>query len=62
MSLIQLCIPIIIVGLVLWAVHTFIPLDSKVRTLLDVVVIIALLLWVLQTFGLFSGFSNIRLR
>lgn len=62
MSLVTLIVVIVLVGFILWAVQTFIPLDPKVKTLLQVVVVICLLLWVLQGLGLFNAGPVIRLR
>jgi hypothetical protein len=61
MSLVTLIIVLVIVGFILWAIQTFIPMDAKVRLLLQVVVVIILLIWVLQGFGLIPG-NTIRLK
>lgn len=62
MSLVTLIVVLVIVGFVLWAIQTFIPMDPKVKLLLQVVVVIILLLWVLQALGLFTAGPVIRLR
>jgi len=62
MSLISLVIVLVVVGFVLWAIQTFIPMDAKVKTLLQVVVVVVLLLWVLQALGLLTAGPTIRLR
>lgn len=51
MSLISLILVIALVGLVLWLITSFVPMDPKVKLLLQVVVVIALLLWILRAFG-----------
>lgn len=51
MTLIGLIIALVLVGVVLYLVNTLIPMDGKVKTILNVVVIVVLLLWLLQTFG-----------
>lgn len=61
MSLVTIVIVLVVVGLLLWAIQTFIPMDAKVKLLLQVVVVVVLLLWVLQAFGLLGG-PVIRLR
>ncbi len=53
--MLSLLVTIIIVGLLLWAVNTVIPMDSKVKQILNVVVVVILVLWLLQAFGLISG-------
>jgi hypothetical protein len=59
MSIIGLIIVIVLVGVLLWAVETFIPMAAPIKRLLQVVVVIVLILWLLQVFGLLSG--NIRI-
>lgn len=56
--MISLIVTIIIVGLLLWAVQVFIPMDAKIRLLLQVVVVVCLFLYVLQFFGIWQ--SGIR--
>lgn len=60
MPLIQLVIVLIVVGLLLWLVNNYIPMDGKIKRILNVVVVIAVVLWLLNIFGLFKGISGIR--
>ena len=53
--LIQVIIVLIIVGVLLWLVNNYIPMDGKIKSILNVVVIIVVVLWLLQAFGLLSG-------
>jgi hypothetical protein len=55
MPLIQLVIALIVVGVLLWAVNAFIPMDGKIKQILNVVVVIAVILWLLRVFGILSG-------
>ena len=41
--------------MLLWLVNTYVPMDGKIKTILNVVVVIAVILWLLQGFGLLSG-------
>lgn len=61
MSLISLIITIVVVGLLLWAVNNFIPMEGRIKQILNVVVIICLVLWLLNAFGVFSGMSGVRI-
>ncbi|MGF1615835.1 MAG: Thivi_2564 family membrane protein [Gammaproteobacteria bacterium] len=61
MPLIQLVIVLVIVGVALWAINTYIPMDATIKKILNVVVIIVVLLWLLNIFGLLSSVSEIRL-
>ena len=51
MSLITLIVVLVIVGFLLWLIQTLIPMDPKVKILLQAVVVIVLLLWVLRALG-----------
>lgn len=60
MSLISLIITIVVVGILLWAINSFIPMDGRVKSILNVVVIIVLVLWLLQGFGIIGSVGNVR--
>ena len=60
MSLISLVITLIVVGVLLWLVNTYIPMDGKIKSILNAVVVIAVVIWLLQVFGLLGSLQNIR--
>lgn len=60
MSLLSLIIAIIVVGILLWAVNNFIPMDGKIKSILNAVVVILLILWLLQAFGILGPIGGIR--
>lgn len=60
MSIINLLIVLIVVGVLLWAVNTYIPMDRKIKSILNVVVVIAVVLWLLQAFGVLGAMDSIR--
>ncbi len=60
MPLVQVVITLIVVGILLWLINRFIPMDSKIKSILNVVVVIAVILWLLNVFGLLDSFTNIR--
>ncbi|MFZ0030971.1 MAG: Thivi_2564 family membrane protein [Candidatus Cybelea sp.] len=60
MALIEVVIVLIIVGVLLWLVNTYIPMASPVKSLLNAVVVIALVIWLLQVFGVWHYITNIR--
>jgi hypothetical protein len=61
MPLIQVVIVLIVVGVLLWLVNQFIPMDRKIKSILNGVVIIAVVLWLLNIFGLFDSLSSIKI-
>jgi hypothetical protein len=60
MSLLSLIIAIVVVGILLWAVNSFIPMDAKVKTILNIVVIVILVVWLLSAFGLFDSLRGVQ--
>ena len=60
MPLINLVITLIVVGVLLWLVNTYIPMDGKIKQILNVVVVIAVVIWLLQAFGLLGSLGSIR--
>ncbi|MCC5999457.1 MAG: hypothetical protein JJU19_01145 [Pararhodobacter sp.] len=60
MPLINLIITLIVVGVLLWLVNTYIPMDRKIKSILNVVVVIAVILWLLSTFGILGNISGVR--
>ena len=61
MPLINVAIVLIVVGVLLWLVNQYIPMDHKIKSILNAVVVIAVVLWLLGAFGLFDSISNIRI-
>ncbi len=61
MSLLTILVVLILAGLLLWLVNNYIPMDRKIKTILNVVVVIIVIIWLLKAFGLFDSLSNIQL-
>lgn len=60
MPLISLVITLIVVGVLLWLVNAYIPMDEKIKKILNIVVLVAVVLWLLSVFTGFGGASDIR--
>ena len=60
MPLIQLVIVLVIFGVVLWAINTFIPMEGNIKKILNVVVIVVVVLFVLGAFGLLGPLQRMR--
>lgn len=61
MSLINLVIVLIVVGVLLWLINTYLPMDGKIKTILNAVVVIVVVLWLLQSFGILGALSGITI-
>ena len=61
MPLMQVLIVLVVVGLLLWLVNRFIPMQGTIKSILNAVVVIAVVLWLLDVFGLFHSLSRIHI-
>jgi hypothetical protein len=61
MDLISFVLVIVVVGVLLWAVNTYIPMDPKIKNILNIAVVIATILWVLSVFGLFGALHSVHI-
>jgi cation transporter-like permease len=61
MPIVQLLLVLVVVGVLLWLVNNFIPMQGTIKSILNAVVVIGVVLWLLNVFGLFHSFSNIRI-
>jgi len=61
MPLMTLVIVLIVVGVLLWLVNTYIPMDGKIKSILNAVVVIGVVLWLLQVLGLLATVENIHI-
>jgi hypothetical protein len=59
--LITVIIVLLVVGVLLWLVNTYIPMDGKIKSILNAVVVIAVVIWLLQVFGLLETLKNIHI-
>ena len=60
MSLVSVIVVLIVVGVLLWLVNNYIPMDGKIKNILNVVVVIVVVLWLLQAFGLLGSLGGVR--
>jgi hypothetical protein len=60
MPLIQVLLFLVVVGVLLWLVNRFIPMQGTIKSILNAVVVIAVVIWLLNVFGLLHNLSNIR--
>ena len=60
MSLISLAVTLIVIGVLLWLVNTYIPMDGKIKKILNVVVVICVIVWLLFAFGVLNHTGDIR--
>jgi hypothetical protein len=61
MSLITIVVVLVVVGIVLWLINAYIPMQSTIKSILNAVVIIVVVIWLLQVFGILGSIGNVRI-
>lgn len=61
MPLLQVVVILIVVGVILWLINSYIPMQATIKKILNVVVIIGVVLWLLNVFGLFNSLGNVHI-
>ena len=60
MPLLTIVLVIIVVGVLLWLVNSYVPMDSKIKSILNAVVVIVLIIWLLNAFGVLSSLQHVK--
>ena len=61
MPLLPVLLSLIVVGVLLWLVNTFIPMAASIKSIFNAVVVIVVVVWLLNVFGLLSSIQNFRI-
>ncbi|HLX37726.1 MAG TPA: Thivi_2564 family membrane protein [Candidatus Binataceae bacterium] len=61
MTLVNIVVILVVVGLVMWLINTYIPMAGAIKSLLNVVVFVVVLIWLLQTFGLIGPIPGLKM-
>ncbi len=60
MPLLNVVIVLIVVGVLLWLINNYLPMDGKIKRILNGVVVVVVVLWLLKIFGLLDTLSNFK--
>ena len=60
MPLLTIVIVLVVVGVALWLINTYIPMPSAIKTILNLVVVIAIIVWLLYAFGIIGSAQTVR--
>jgi hypothetical protein len=61
MPILTIVIVIIGVGVILWLINSFIPMQRTIKRVLNAVVIIILVIWLLKIFGVLDSLQNVQI-
>lgn len=62
MSLVSLVVALVVVGVLLWLVNSYIPMDAAIKKIINIVVIIVVVLWLLSVFGIIGNLNQIHVQ
>ena len=62
MPLISVVVTLVVVGVVLWLINTYIPMAGSIKSILNAVVVIVVAIWLLQVFGILGNLNGINIR
>jgi len=60
-TLVNIVLILVVVGLVMWLINTYIPMAGAIKSLLNIVVFVVMLIWILQTFGLIGPIPGLKM-
>lgn len=60
MPLLTVLIVLVVAGVVLWLINTYIPMDRKIKSILNVVAVILVIIWLLQVFGILGSLKSLK--
>ncbi len=62
MSLLALVLVLIVIGVLLWLMETYIPMDVTIKRIIQAVVIIVVVIWLLQVFGVLGAVNSVHIQ
>ena len=60
MDLLSIIIVLVVVGVILWLINSFIPMDGKIKQILNVAIVIVVILWLVRATGLLDYIKHIH--
>jgi len=60
MPLISIIVVLCVVGVILWLIDTYLPLNPTIKRIIEFIVIAVIILWLLQIFGLMGTLNSVR--
>ena len=61
MPLLNVVLTLVVVGVILWLINTYIPMQSTIKRILNIVVVVVVILWLLYGFGIINGSGDVHM-
>lgn len=62
MPILSIIIALVVIGLILYLINVYVPMESRIKTILNIAVIVFVIVWLLQAFGILGSLREFRLR
>lgn len=60
MPIVTIVLVLIAVGVVLWLINRYVPMQGTIKTILNAVVVIVVVIWLLKVFGVWGSLTNLH--
>lgn len=60
MSLLSIIIALVLVGVLLWAINEYLPIQPGIKKLLNIIVVVVLAIWLLNALGVWGYLTRIH--
>ncbi len=60
MPILTIFVALIVVGVLLWLINKYVPMDAKIKTIINVVAVIIVIVWLLEVFGILGALKSAR--
>ena len=61
MPLLNVILTLVVVGVLLWLINTYIPMQGTIKRILNFVVVIVVVLWLLYGFGIINNSGDVHM-
>jgi hypothetical protein len=61
MPLLTVLIVLVVVGVILWLVNNYIPMQRTIKNILNAVVVIIVVVWLLKVFGVLGSLQHLQI-
>ena len=60
MPIVTIVLVLIAVGVVLWLINRYVPMQGTIKSILNAVVVIVVVIWLLKVFGVWGSLTNLH--
>ncbi len=61
MDLFTIIIVLVLVGIALWLINSYVPMDGKIKTILNIAVVVIVIFWLIKVSGLLGYLRSVHM-